>query len=446
MIKLIIFDLDGVLVDTRSIHYLALNEALGSYAISLSDHLSVYDGLPTREKLRLLSERNGLPYESHDEIWRKKQLSTMSIISRCLIRDDRLCNILKKLRNDGYKLYVASNSIRDSIRLMLCRSGLMEYIDYYISSEDVVNCKPHSEMYLRCLVHAGVNPDECLIVEDSPVGRRSALSSGCHVLCVDSPLDVSYEKIANFGKHDLTILIPMAGAGKRFNQAGYIFPKPLISIHGKPMIQIVLDNIGVIDANYIFVVQKEHYDSYNLKYLLNLLSPNCEIVLSNGLTDGAACTTLLAEKFIDNDNNLLIINSDQFIEWGECSGKEFIFSMISQSLDGGIITFNSVHPKWSFVKLDNGLVVEVAEKKPISDIANCGIYWWRHGSDYIKYTKDMINKNIRTNGEYFVAPVFNEFINNGGRIGNFPIKKMWSLGTPEDLEFFIQNFSSIGKL
>ena len=239
----------------------------------------------------------------------------------------------------------------------------------------------------------------------------------------------------------MNVLIPMAGAGSRFEQAGYTFPKPLIDVDGKPMIQVVTDNLN-IDAKYIFIVQKEHYEKYNLKHLLGLITnDNCEIVQVDGLTEGAACTTLLAKEFIDNDEPLVIANSDQFVEW---DSNEFMYSMVADNVDGGMLTFEATHPKWSFAKLgEDGFVCEVAEKKPISNIATVGVYYWTKGSDYVKYTEQMINKNIRTNNEFYVCPVFNEAIQDGKKIKIFEIEKMWGLGTPEDLKRYLDERKNI---
>jgi dTDP-glucose pyrophosphorylase len=229
----------------------------------------------------------------------------------------------------------------------------------------------------------------------------------------------------------MNILIPMAGAGSRFEQAGYTFPKPLIEIHGKPMIQKVVENLN-IDGRFIFLVQKEHYDKYALNYLLPLISPGCEIIQVDGITEGAACTTLLAKKFIDNDAPLITANSDQFIEFLHEDWSEELYG------DGGMLTFKATHPKWSFARVDNmGYVTEVAEKQPISDTATVGVYYWGKGSDYVKYAEQMIEKDIRVNNEFYVCPVFNEAIQDGKEIKTIPIKKMWGLGTPEDLRYFL---------
>lgn len=229
----------------------------------------------------------------------------------------------------------------------------------------------------------------------------------------------------------MNILIPMAGAGSRFEQAGYTFPKPLIEVHGKPMIQKVVENLN-IDGRYIFLVQKEHYNKYALNYLLPLIAPGCEIIQVDGVTEGAACTTLLAKHLINNDAPLITANSDQFVDFEE--GWQ---DKLNTWADGNILTFTATHPKWSFVRVEEGIVKEVAEKKPISDAATVGIYHWKKGSDYVKYAEQMIEKNIRVNNEFYVCPVFNEAIKDGKKIKTIPIKKMWGLGTPEDLRYFL---------
>ena len=232
----------------------------------------------------------------------------------------------------------------------------------------------------------------------------------------------------------LNILIPMAGEGSRFAKAGYTFPKPLIEINQKPMIQTVIENLA-IDANFIFLVRDEHEKKYNISNLLKVMSPNSKIVFVNELTEGAACTTLLAEKYIDNSGPLIIANSDQYIEW---NSSQTMYKFMSKKIDAAILTFESMHPKWSYAKTDkNGFVTEVAEKKVISKEATVGIYFWKKGSDYVKFAKQMIKKNIRINNEFYVCPVFNEAIGDNKKIITEKIDKMWGLGTPEDLTTFL---------
>jgi HAD superfamily hydrolase (TIGR01509 family) len=450
--KLIVFDLDGVLVEAKQIHYETLNKALaevdGFYVITEAEHLSTYDGLKTSQKLELLSKHKGLLKKYYEQIWNRKQELTIEAISE-LKQDERLVGVFKELRSRGYQLACCSNSIRRSVLVMLSKIGLIEYMDLILSNEDVKNSKPHPEMYWKAMSMMGVLPEETLIVEDSPPGLLAASRSRANVLRVNNPHDLDLSKIIykldqnknmttpKWQGGKMNVLIPMAGAGTRFQQAGYTFPKPLIDVKGKPMIQVVVDNLNT-EATFIYVVQKSHREKFNLDTLLNLITPGCKIVEVDGITEGAACTTLLAKEHINNDQPLLMANSDQFVEW---DSNEFMYKMIEQKVDGGILTFHATHPKWSFAKTDEyGYVTEVAEKNPISDIATVGVYYWAKGSDYVKYAEQMIDKNIRTNNEFYVCPVFNEAIADGKKIKTFNIEKMWGLGTPEDLNYYLENY------
>ncbi|OGL65179.1 hypothetical protein A3B21_00315 [Candidatus Uhrbacteria bacterium RIFCSPLOWO2_01_FULL_47_24] len=239
---------------------------------------------------------------------------------------------------------------------------------------------------------------------------------------------------------DATILIPMAGAAKRFQERGYTFPKPLIEIGGKPMIQWVVENLNT-EGNFVFIVRKEHFEKYQMGYLLNLIAPGCRVIQTEGITEGAACTALLAEQYINNDRPLVIANADQVIEW---DSNAFFYAMAHEECDGGIVTFKSTHPRWSFARRGkNGFVEEVAEKCPISDDATAGIYYYKQGLDFVKAAKTMVQKNLRVNNEFYICPVFNELIQENKKIRMFPINKMWSLGTPEDLEIFLKKFNSV---
>jgi dTDP-glucose pyrophosphorylase len=236
----------------------------------------------------------------------------------------------------------------------------------------------------------------------------------------------------------MKILIPMAGEGSRFAKEGYTFPKPLIDVNGKPMIQLVTENLDFI-SEYIFLVRKEHIHKYEglVDTLQQITNGSCKIVEVDGLTEGAACTALLAKEHINVDEDLLIANSDQFIEYQR---GNFISLKNLTNVDAIVWTFNSVHPKWSFVKTNSrGYIIEVAEKKPISDIATCGIYWYRKGSDFVQYAEQMIEKNIRVKNEFYIAPVYNELISDHKTLIPFYVNKMWGLGTPEDLRHYLDN-------
>ena len=456
MIKSVIFDLDGVLVHTKDLHFDALNLAIKKVckidkAISYKDHLNKYDGLPTKEKLKIFFKKK-ITKNNLKKISEEKQKITTKLIRKKILYDKKIYKIIKSLKDNGYIICVASNAIKSTVNQCLKILKIKNLVKFVLSNNDIKYPKPHPEIYIKLFLKLEMSPKEILIVEDSYYGLRAARESGANVFQLNSSKDLSCKNLKKHikllnGKEKsksmvwknkkMNVLIPMAGEGSRFVKAGYTFPKPLIEIFQKPMIQVVVENLG-IDANFIFLVRKEHDEKYNISSLLKVISPNCKIVIVNKLTEGAACTTLLAEKYIDNNQSLIIANSDQLIEW---DSSKVLYELTNKKIDGGIIVFNSIHPKWSYAKTDdNDIVTKVAEKIVISDKATVGIYFWKKGSDYVKYTKQMIKKNIRVNNEFYVCPVYNEAINDKKLIKAKKISKMWGLGTPEDLEYFYKNF------
>lgn len=241
----------------------------------------------------------------------------------------------------------------------------------------------------------------------------------------------------------LNIVIPMAGKGTAFINAGFTFPKPLIDVGGKTMIELVVDNLKPQgDHRFIFVCLKEHYDKYDLYHVMqNATSDQFEVVTLLGPTQGAACTVLTAVKYIDNDRELLIANADQIID---ININDFLTKAREGEKDGLIMTFKSSHPKWSYVRTDaDGKVLEVAEKKVISDKATVGLYYYRRGSDFVRAAQSMIHKDIRYNNEFFVCPAYNELILEDKKIYTYdiPVESMHGLGTPEDLNLFLQHLN-----
>lgn len=237
----------------------------------------------------------------------------------------------------------------------------------------------------------------------------------------------------------INIVIPMAGRGSRFAKAGYELPKPLIDVNGRPMIEVVTRNIAPKRQHrFIYICQQEHLEKYGLSERLKKISPNCEIIAIDHITDGAACTVLLAERYIDNDDPMMIANSDQFVD----TDINDYLSAIKDN-DGLIMTMPADDPKWSFIQYDkDGYVTMVREKEVISNEATVGIYNYAKGSYFIKYAKQMIEKNIRVNNEFYVAPVYNEMIEDGKKIVFKDVgSKMHGLGTPEDLEKFLEVYA-----
>ncbi len=453
MIKVVIFDLDGVLVDTKEIHFLSLNKALVKYKfkeITYDEHNKIYDGLPTKEKLKILNIKKRVPKIFFSKIEKYKQKITKKLLKEKIKKNKNILKIFKYL-NKYYKVAVATNAVRSTLNICLKNLGIDKYVDFKLSNEDVKNSKPNPEIYLKIFIHFGIYPNSALIVEDSHYGREAAISSGAKLFPIKNINELNIKNIKfnlnlknnkiiknNISWVDtkMNVLIPMAGAGKRFVDAGYVFPKPLIEVNNKPMIQLVLESLN-LNANYIFIIQKEHQIKYNIKSVLKILKPNCKIIELDHITEGAACTTLLAKKYINNKHPLIIANSDQYIVW---NSSKALYDFNSKKLDGAILTFDAIHPKWSYAKCDkDGYVNEVAEKKVISRNATVGVYYWKNGSDYVSSAEQMIKKNIRVNNEFYVCPVYNEFLLKDKRIKIHNVDKMYGLGTPEDLENFKRN-------
>ena len=230
----------------------------------------------------------------------------------------------------------------------------------------------------------------------------------------------------------INIVVLMAGAHKEFQESGYSFPKPLIEIANKPIAQLVVDNIRPLfdrSDNIVFVVRKEDSEKYYLNNVLNLLVPNSVVIPVAGDTAGAAITALLAIEEIDETKPLLIINGDQIIDANLLSLVDDI-----EGYDAGTVVFRSVHPRWSYVRCDkDNFVIEAAEKKPISDLATAGFYYYKKASSYIESVKSMILKDAHVGGVFYVCPVFNEMVLCQKRIAVTEIssKKYHSLMSPK---------------
>ena len=239
----------------------------------------------------------------------------------------------------------------------------------------------------------------------------------------------------------INIVIPMAGRGSRFANAGYALPKPLIEIDGKPMIKVVIDNLTPQkDHRFIFLCLKDHIEKYDLVNRLQEYSKDCIVIPVSEVTEGAACTVLLAEEYINNQDQLMIANSDQYVD---INIDDYLNSI--DGYDGIIMTMKADDNKWSYIRIaEDGLVSEVREKQVISNEATVGIYNYLKGSDFVSAAHKMIENDIRVNNEFYVAPVYNEMIEEGKKITYYNIGSirngMYGLGVPEDYEWFVENY------
>lgn len=438
--KLFIFDLDGVLVDSKDVHFKSLNEALYAvdpkYVITDQEQKDVYEGLSTNQKLKILSQSKGLPDYYYDQIWKLKQENSIKFFDN-LDKDQELIDIFSKVKSKNINISIASNSIRKTVEACIQSLGLSEFVDFYVTNEDGIEPKPSTDMYLRCMQQFNVSKNQTVIFEDSYIGRVGSINSGAKVVHIKERSFLTPEIIddcINKKKKRINVLIPMAGEGSRFVEKGYKEIKPLIKVNDKKMIELIHDNIN-IDAHFIFVVQEKHNSMFGIDKEISNFCKDYTIINQQGKVDGATISALLASDIINNSDPLLIANSDQFVVW---NSKRAINEFIESGVDGAILTFPATDKKWSFVKRNShGFVSAVAEKNAISNEATCGIYFWKHGSDFVKYANQMIDKNIRTNNEFYICPVYNEAVNDEKIISAYSVYEMWGLGTPEDLETFL---------
>lgn len=238
----------------------------------------------------------------------------------------------------------------------------------------------------------------------------------------------------------INIVIPMAGEGSRFSQAGYKKPKPFIDVNGIPMIERVINNLKFPNCKFILIAREEHINKE--KQLVREIENKYNVLFIpiSKLTEGTACTVLYARKYINNDKPLLIANSDQIVD---IKIGDFINNCFERSLDGSILTFidKEMNPKWSFAKInDNQLVTKVKEKEAISRFATVGIYLYTRGSDFVNSSIDMIVENERVNNEFYTCPTYNYAIADNKKIGIYNIDSnlMHGIGTPDDLNNYLE--------
>lgn len=237
----------------------------------------------------------------------------------------------------------------------------------------------------------------------------------------------------------MNIIILMAGPSKDFEDKGYVYPKYLLEMNGEPIIQRVVDGVKSLNANLSFVIRKEDDDKAYLASTLQILAPNSTIYKVGEETQGAVCSALFAIDSINNDDELIVLNGDQLVKKGL---SEAIADFRKKEYAGGVIVFHSVHPRWSYVALDeNGLVNETSEKRPISDLATAGCYYFRHGKDFVDAAFNTIRKDVNYGGKYYICSTFNELILNQQKVGVYEINKKdyTSFATPQMYENYLNH-------
>jgi dTDP-glucose pyrophosphorylase len=232
------------------------------------------------------------------------------------------------------------------------------------------------------------------------------------------------------------IVIPMAGRGSRFADAGFETPKPLIDVFGEPMFDWAVRSLPVEQASrIIFVCLAEHLECWPLREEIERRYAHLDpvVIAARGVTEGQACSVLLAREYIDNHQPLMIYNADTHF----VSGLGETLANLNERTDGVISVFRAEDDRWSFAAVDDrGWVTRVAEKEPISPWATVGMYYFRRGRDFVAAVDEMMRRDLRTRGEFFVGPAYNLLIRDGGKVILDPIEKLWCMGTPEQLEQF----------
>lgn len=240
----------------------------------------------------------------------------------------------------------------------------------------------------------------------------------------------------------LNVIVPMAGRGERFVKAGYDIPKPFIPVRGKPMIQLAVENLNLLDCPHIFIMQKKHYVIYG-KFMKSFMPKGSEIVLIDEITNGPVCSCLKAEKFIDNDTPLLYANCDQYLkDWGVLKYDSQRYLDEADGADGCLLCTRARNLWGSFATVDQSGYINMAVEKIMpdqTDISSTGIYLWSKGSDFVRNAKQMIaSKKHAPNGEYYAIDVYNQGIKEGKKYVVHFIKKWWRLGVPEDLDLYLK--------
>lgn len=233
--------------------------------------------------------------------------------------------------------------------------------------------------------------------------------------------------------------MPMAGKGSRLQEYDSK-PKPLVNVLGKTIVNWAIETLG-LDGNYIFCCKNEHIEKYNIDKILKKIVPNCKIISIDFQTKGPVESILEAKNLINNGEELLISDSDHYLEWDH---ENFNNKIRKQDIDGCTMVFPGKYnlKKSSYVKLDDkGFVSESAEKQVISNTATVGVHYFKKGSDFVKYANKMISNKMSYNNEFFITPIYNLFAKDKKKISTFPIKKMWPLGSSDEVNLFLKDFS-----
>lgn len=247
----------------------------------------------------------------------------------------------------------------------------------------------------------------------------------------------------------MNVLVLMSGSSSSFKEAGYTYPKNLAEVAGQPMVQHVMESLrplGSVGARFICAVQRDENRKHHTGKVLELMDPETMVLEIAEETSGAACSALLAVDHINNDQPLVITNGDQILQ--DVDLAAIVRGFIDKQWDAGVVAFEDIHPRWSFVKCGaDGLVIETAEKRPISKFATAGFYFFARGRDFVSAAMEMIKKDAQVNGLFYICPALNEMILGQARIGIHLIERSSyrSLANPADVQAYSAELAARGR-
>jgi HAD superfamily hydrolase (TIGR01509 family) len=323
-ISVVTFDLDGVLVESKELHFEAFIKALmfvdAQFAMTKEEHDQAYCGLSTKQKLNKLSEEAGFPREKHDDVWRKKQEYTVSLVNQVVKKDSRLRNVLQTLSDAGYPIAVASNCIRDSVNSLLEAIGIKDLVLFTVSNEDVSSPKPEPEIYTVVVEHFGISPMQMLVIEDSSHGKQAAVMSGANLCTVKNPGEVTVSRLTEslyssiLKPEILNIIIPMGGEESMLFP-GSNTPKFLLESGGKTLLQHFVDNVRPnIPHRFIFIARKYQVKRYGLRRICAQACNFSPVVLCEMLERSKSSIETLSmnSSTIPLTERVLIVNMNSF--------------------------------------------------------------------------------------------------------------------------------------
>ena len=458
VVNVVVFDLDGTLVETRDLHKVALNEALRTVAgdafmITDAEHHAHYDGLSTAQKLKKLNAQKNLNPDLNKAVWEAKQALTNTMVSQTVKPDPRITGIIRQLKQRGYPIGVASNCIRSSVDLILKCLCIYDLVDLSVSNDDVEVAKPAPDIYVRAASCFGVRPDEMLVVEDAPFGWQAALSAGAHLMRINGPSDVTLESVldkiseVDNTANPVTVIVPLAGPIPLIHSASGArgFHPALYDIRGKSAIEHAIQ--GVVSRRhpmkFVFVVLG---DSIPDAVLMRASSwqPTTIVRLAQP-TRGALESVLAAEALVFGDSPLLICDGCHADEWGGSGNIDELLD--ARGCTAAVTLTPSYDERWSYATVDpDGFVSCVQEKARISNNALTGLYMWRRGEDFLSVAKKAMTHGPRVRGTMYIAPALNYTIaSTGGRVRAILVRYMHSLRTQSEVARYGMRYYAMNR-